>query len=61
VTRRPLTRAWTHRHTVRAGPAQTRANFGDIVTTEGGGFSPTLELGGGAGFDRVPSAAKGTS
>ena len=61
MTGRFLTRVWTNRHTAGALPAQTRANFADIVTTEGGGFSPTLELGGGAGFARPARAAGGAS
>jgi hypothetical protein len=38
---------------IGAGPSQTRASLPAIVTTEGGGFSPTLELGGGAGALRT--------
>jgi hypothetical protein len=40
---------WTNRNTVGADPSQTRAQSLDTVTSEGGGFSPSLELGGGAG------------
>jgi hypothetical protein len=48
VTYAGATRLWTNRATVGAFPSRTRAHFRGIVTTEGGGFSPTLELGGGA-------------
>jgi hypothetical protein len=41
---------WMNRNTVGADPSQTRAHSPDIVTSEGGGFNPTLELGGGAGL-----------
>jgi hypothetical protein len=47
---------WTNRHALGALPAQTRATLLDNVTTEGGGFSPTLELGGGAGSFRTAGA-----
>jgi hypothetical protein len=40
---------WTNRNTLGADASRTRAHFPDIVTSEGGGFNPTLELGGGAG------------
>jgi hypothetical protein len=42
---------WTNRDTFGTNRSQTRAHFPDpdIVINEGGGFSPTLELGGGVG------------
>jgi hypothetical protein len=47
---------WTNRHALSALAAQTRAMLLDNVTTEGGGFSPALELGGGAGSFRAAGA-----
>ncbi|MFL5920045.1 MAG: hypothetical protein ACJ75Q_13105 [Gaiellaceae bacterium] len=40
---------WKNRHALGAEGSQTRATTGGIVTAEGGGFYPTLSLGGGAG------------
>ena len=42
---------WTNRHTIGTPPSPTRAQIAANVTAEGGGnSSPTLMLGGGAGF-----------
>jgi hypothetical protein len=49
-------RVWANRHDHGASRLQTRASSGGIVTAEGGGFIPTLDLGGGA----VISPASGT-
>ena len=40
---------WANRHGVGALGTQTRAPSLGIVATEGGGFNPTLLMGGGAG------------
>jgi len=40
---------WANRHDVGAPTSQTRAPSLGIVATEGGGFNPTLLMGGGAG------------
>jgi hypothetical protein len=40
---------WANRHGVGAPTSQTRAPSRGIVATEGGGFNPTLLMGGGAG------------
>jgi hypothetical protein len=40
---------WANRHGVGAPTPQTRAPSLGIVATEGGGFTPTLLTGGGAG------------
>ena len=42
-------RVWTNRHAIGAAASQTRAPKPGTVTSEGGGFNPTLLLGGGAG------------
>jgi hypothetical protein len=43
-------RVWTDRHGIGAAQPRTRATLAGIVAREGGGFYPTLELGGGARF-----------
>ncbi len=46
-----------NRHELGTRESQTRAPKPGIVTNEGGGFNPTLDLGGGAalpGIDRQP-------
>ena len=43
-------RPGTNRHEIGAPASQTGALKRRIVTSEGGGFNPTLNLGGGAGF-----------
>ena len=58
MSRSPLRRPglhgmWTKRHAVGATRSQTRASLVGIVSAEGGGFIPTLLLGGGAGFPRI--------
>jgi hypothetical protein len=45
-----VTRLWRARHAIGAAASQTRAESTDTVDTEGGGFSPTLLMGGGAGL-----------
>jgi hypothetical protein len=49
-------RVRANRHDRGANPSQTGASSLGIVTAEGGGFIPTLDLGGGA----VVSPASGT-
>ena len=51
----------TNRHTVGAVRTQTRAPKPGIVSAEGGGFYPTLFMGGGAGSvpARRPAAGLG--
>jgi hypothetical protein len=39
---------WVNRHDAGAPTSQTRAPSRAIVATEGGGFNPTLLMGGGA-------------
>jgi hypothetical protein len=41
------------RRAIGASTSQTRAPRAGIVAHEGSGFIPTLELGGGVGFDPV--------
>ena len=41
------------RHEFGTRESQTRAPKRGIVTNEGGGFNPTLSLGGGAGFPGI--------
>jgi hypothetical protein len=58
VSRAPLRRSgldgmWTNAHAVGAKRSQTRTSLASIVSAEGGGFTPTLFLGGGAGFSRI--------
>jgi hypothetical protein len=49
VTRAAAPRVWTNWHETGAGGSQTRAlNLGS-VSAVGGGFFPTLSMGGGAG------------
>jgi hypothetical protein len=43
----------SNRHAFGAQPSQTRESTAGIVTTEGGGFVPTLDVGGGAGLSRA--------
>jgi hypothetical protein len=43
-------RLGTNQHQLGAPASQTRAPERGIVTNEGGGFNPTLSLGGAAGF-----------
>jgi hypothetical protein len=43
----------SNRHALGAEPSQTRESTAGIVTTEGGGLLPTLEVGGGAGLSRA--------
>ena len=52
---------WTNWHTTGAVLTRTRAPKAGIVIAEGGGFYPTLFMGGGAGsvFARRPAAARG--
>jgi len=46
-------RVWRDRHEPGARESQTRAPKPGIVANEGGGFNPTLDLGGGAGFAEI--------
>ena len=46
-------RVWRDRHEPGTRESQTRAPKPGIVTDEGGGFNPTLKLGGGAGFPEI--------
>jgi hypothetical protein len=52
---------WTNRHTTGAVRSRTRASEAGIVIAEGGGFYPTLFMGGGAGSvpARRPMAGRG--
>jgi hypothetical protein len=50
-----MRRLWTHRRAIGAAASQTRAAALGTVDTEGGGFNPTLLMGGGAGL--LPLAA----
>ncbi len=47
---------WTHRHAIGAAASQTRAPAACTVTSEGGGFDPTLLMGGGAGSPALAAA-----
>jgi hypothetical protein len=51
---------WSNRRALGTATSQTRAPSSGIVTTEGGGFIPTLELGGGAVFARSFSRVSGS-
>jgi hypothetical protein len=62
VTRMPHRRSgpdrvWTNPHALGAKQTQTRVSPADILSAEGGGFIPTLFLGGGAGFSRIRGLA----
>ena len=46
-------RVGRNRHEFGTRESQTRAPKPGIVTNEGGGFNPTLYLGGGAGFPGI--------
>jgi ATP-binding cassette, subfamily B, bacterial len=49
------TRMWMDRHAIGTDPSLIRAPTPGIVATEGGGFNPTLDVGGGCGF-RCPGS-----
>jgi hypothetical protein len=46
-------RVWRDRHEPGTRESQTCAPKPGIVINEGGGFNPTLDLGGGAGFPEL--------
>jgi hypothetical protein len=48
---------WSNRHALGAPASQTRAPAPGIVTAEGGGFIPTLTVGGGVGVSRSSQAS----
>jgi hypothetical protein len=51
-----VTRLWTDRHAIGATASRFCASATGTVDTEGGGFNPTLLMGGGAGLFALAAA-----